>query len=252
MSLVLLPNNVLASTAKIYVTDAANSELTDTSGIQSITGGPRNVFYTSGSTGAHRLVYVNKLGGLACSHIVLAQAYIHNTRAIDLISWTAYPGTANTEFTTASFAETLVGRKSFDWVYPVTLSGKQGIGISFATAGYTKLAYKFFVSNGLTLNYPQPCSFRYLRHPTRHIYQRQMYLVDVEWNFTIDSMTRSEINSFESIANLQSEPMFLYDSSGYMIHYKLIHGVIANYETTAVADDLFRLSFKMLELRQWA
>jgi len=251
MTLVLLPNNIVQDTARIYTTDAADVELSDTAGLVSITGGARNLFYTSSTTGARRIVYVNKLGGLDCTHVILTNANIHGSKAIDLISWSTYAGSPTTEFSTGSFAETLVGKNTTDWVYPLSLSNKQGIGISFASSGYTKLVYKFYVSNGLTLNYPGPCTYRWLPFPNRHVYQRQMYLVDAEWSFLFDNMTRAEINAFETIPSLLSEPLFLYDSTGYHFRQKLIHGIISDYKVTVIHDNICQLGVTVKELRQW-
>lgn len=251
MSLVLLPNNVWPDAAYLAVTDGSDVATTDTAGAENITGGPRSLAWSSSDASARRLVYVNKSGGLACSHIVLARADVHDAKDVTIRSWTNYASTSTAEYNTASFAETLVGPREQDWVYALPLSSKQAIGITFNSTDYIKHVYKFYVSNGITLNYTTASEFRVLPFPTRHVHRRQMCLVDTEWQFTAEEMTRAEVDAFEAIPNLLAEPMFLYDSAGHHIYHKLVHGFIVDPVVTAVFDDLYQLTFRVLELRSW-
>ncbi|WZO97256.1 hypothetical protein EP7_004280 [Isosphaeraceae bacterium EP7] len=251
MTLVLLPNNVWHDAAQITVTDASNVATGDTAGLENVIGGPRSLAWSSSDSGARRIVLVNKAGGLGCSHVVLARADRHAGKSVSVLSWSNYPSASNTEFSSASFSATLVGPRAQDWVLPLALSGKQAIGLSLNSADYTKDVYKLFVSNGLSFVHHTAPSFQILPFPSRHQYRRQTFLVDTEWNFFVEQLTRAEVDAFEAIPNLLSEPMFVYDPDGHSIYHKNLHGIVTAYQTLAAFDDLYQLSFTVRELRQW-
>lgn len=251
MSLLLLPNNVWHDAAQIKVTDSLNVETTDSAGLESVIGGPRSIYWTSGATDARRIALVNKDGTLSCSHIILARADWHLTKNLSLISWSNYSSTSTTEYSTASFAESLIGPREQDWVYPLELSSKQAIGVSFNSTGYTKLVNKFFVSNAITLEHYTAPSFQMLPFPSRHQHLRQQYLVDRVWNISVEKLTKAEVDTIEAIPNLLSEPLFIYDADGTSIYHKLIFGIISDHQVTAAFNDLYQLSLTVRELRQW-
>jgi hypothetical protein len=233
------------------VTDTSNVATADTAGLENVIGGPRSLAWSSSDSGARRVVMVNKAGGLGCSHVVVARADQHAGKNLSVLSWSSDPATSTTEFSTSSFGETLIGPRAQDWVLPLELSGKRAIGLSLNSTDYVKDVYKLYVSNGLTFDHVVPPSYRILRFPSRHQYRRQVCLVDVEWNFVFENVSREQLDAFKAIPDLLSEPLFIYDEDGYAIRHKLVHGVIADPRATNIFDDVFTLSFTVLELRSW-
>lgn len=252
MSIVLLPNNVWTSSAQADVTDLSDVSVSaDSANAENFAGGPRSLSFVSSGTGGIRTVYVNKSGTLAATHVVLARADLHTGMGVDVRSWSSYPSTFIQEYSFPTFGETLVGKRSQDLVKTLSVSSKQALGMSF-TSTYTKTIGKMFFSNGVTLPYSQQVQIRHLGFPSRYTYRRQMYLVDEEWRFAFAGLSRAEVQAFEAIPNLMSEPMFVYDSTGTQIPYYLIHGIIVDRHVASFADDMHTLTFTMDALRQWA
>lgn len=252
MSIVLLPNNVWTSSAQTDITDTSNVSIAaDAPNFENMAGGPRSLAFTSSGTGALRAVYVNKAGTLEATHVILARADLHSGKALDVRSWTSYPSTSVQEYNYPSFAETLVGRNSQDFVATLGATGKQALGMSF-TSTYTKTITKMFFSSGLTLPNSQGTQVQYLGFPSRYTYKRQTYLIDERWRFAFVGISRDDVAAFEAIPNLMSEPMFVYDSTGDQIPCKLLHGIITDRRVASFADDLHTLTISMDMLRQWA
>jgi hypothetical protein len=255
VSIILLPNNVWAAAAQTDITNVAGaSYASEAATFEAIAGGPRSLSYSSTDTDARKFVYINKAGTLNYTHVIWARADLHNnaSRGVQINSYSTFPSAGATEFSTGAFSQTLIGKNSQDWVFPVSGSGKQGIELSLTTFGYTKNVVKFFVSNGITLPNSQQVVTTHLPYLARYTYRRQTYLIDEEWQFTFLEVTKAEVDAFESIPNLLSEPMFVYDTLGTQIPYSLIHGIITDHKVTAVYDDNHTVTFTMDALRQWA
>lgn len=255
MPLQVLTNTVWQDAASLIATDTSYVVQSESAGLEHITGGQRWQYWTQSGTANRYLSYVNKNGGLSCSHVVLTRADRHVGHQIELISHTNYSGTATAEFDSgSSWAPTLIGRTSQDYVWELSCASKQALTLALlsGTGGvYQKSVSQLYFSDALTLTYPQPVSRSPLRFPTTYTHRREAYLVDESWAFSAVQLTRAEAETFQSLYRLQSSPCFIYDEDGTIIPFKLLHGIMTNFQIVAYFDDMYAVTFTMLALREW-
>lgn len=258
MSLQILTNTVFRDCAQLKVTDTAEVATTDTTGLENVTGGQRWQYWTSGTTADRRIAYINKNGGLACSHVVLTRADLHQNHQIQIHSWSNYTSSATTEYDSgASFAPTLIGPFAQDYVWDLTaasITNKQAMTMAFVagTGGaYTKKVHQLYFSSALTLNYPGSITIERQKFPTMYLYDRQSYLVDSEFQILAASLTEAEVNTFNNLYMLQRRPIFIYDSAGTLITFKLLHCIIKDFKVVESFHDTYDVQLDVLSLRQW-
>lgn len=258
MSILLLANSGWRYAAQIKPTDASDVNTTDTTGIQNVVAGPRHINWVSGSTAVRRLAMVDISGRINCTHVVLADASNFNNHQISVLSYSAYPATPTTEYTSADpFVGPYIGKRSTDFVVPFAArkTALQAVVLNLlsGTGGvYTKTVNKFYVADSLTLSYPGVTGYRPLKFPSRFVYKQNAWLVEDEWSFSASGLTQDEKNTFEGIYLLKQEPVFLYDAAGTLISYKLLHGIITNHQFVQSHDNLYNLRFSISTLRNKA
>lgn len=260
MPLVVLTNSVWSAAARLVSTDNTHAEQADQTGLQSISGGHNHYTWTQSGTADRFIVYVNKVGGLACTYLVVTHADAFNGHQVQITSWTSYSGTSTTEFDSGtSFAETLVGPQSKDWVRAVTCSSKEALGLNL-TAGtggnYAKTLYKVYFSTGFTLNYPgaegsPAVIIEPLPRHSRHFLEKQSFSVTERWTFTAHGLTRTELQTFERLPYLKTDSFFIYDSAGTLISHKLLQCVLESYQIIGVFDNLYAIQFSVLAVNQY-
>jgi hypothetical protein len=255
MSIILLANTVWGSASQLLVTDTSNAATTDQAGIYTVTGTSRHLSWQSGATADRRIVYINKAGTLSCTHMVLTRADRHNTHQVIIRSYSTYSSSTTAEYTSAaSFAETLVGAGSTDWVKAITISSKQALGIDLlaGTGGlYTKYVHSLYFCNALTFDYPESVQLAPLPMWTRVPIKHQSYLVNEQQTYVFNSLTRAEVLAFDQIYRLRENPVFLYDSAGTLIPDKLVHGLIVDRTIVRQFHDLYAIQVQFVTLRRW-
>lgn len=255
MPLRVLTNTIWQDAASLIVTDTSYALTTDASGLEHVTAGQRWHKWTQSGTADRYISYVNKNGGLGCSHVVLTRADLHVGHQVQLISHSSYSGTATTEYNSgSSWAPTLIGRTSQDHVWTLACSSKQAmtLGLLAGTAGsYAKSVHQIYFSDALTLTYPQGVTRSQLRFPTTYTHKREAYLVDEQWDFSAVGLTRAEVETLQSLYRLQAAPCFIYDADGTLIPFKLLHGLMSNFQIVAYFDDGYAVQMTVLALREW-
>lgn len=259
MSLKILANTVWEDSAQLKVTDTSDAATTDTAGVENIAGGQRWQYWTSGSTADRRLAYINKNGGLACDYAVLTRADLHVGHEIEIHSWSNYTSSATAEYDSGSnFNPTLIGAKSQDYVWDLTsnaITGKQAMTMAFKSGGagvYTKKVHQLYFASAFTLSFPGSISISRLRFPSQHLYDRQNYLVDEEWQFRAEQLSQADVDTFHALYMLQKRPLFIYDADGTLIPFKLLHCIIRDFQVVQEFDDHYSITISALMLRQWA
>lgn len=259
MPLIVLANTAQKDAAQLKVTDTADTATTDITGLENIAGGQRWQKWTSGATADRRIAYINKGGGMSCTHVVLTRADLHVGHQVVIHSWSNYTSSATTELDTGTtWAPTLIGERSQDFVWDLTanaIASKQALTMTFqaGTGGnYTKVVGQIYFSNGLSLLYPGSVQIQKLPFPSTYVYDRQAYSVDEEWQFIATQMTRAEVETFETQYMLQRRPIFIYDAAGTLIPTKLLHCMIKEFRIIEIFDDFYAIQLTVNKLRQWA
>jgi len=256
MSLLLLANTVYANTAQLLASDTSNVATSDQAGLYTITGTQRQLAWTSGATADRRLAYINKLGNLSCTHVVLSRADKHLNHTIQIHSFETYTGSSTLQYNSGSaFAETLIGPLGQDWVKALTMSNKEALAMSFiaGTGGnYTKVVHSLYFCNAITFSYPGSVIKQPLPFGARHLVKHQGYLYDEQQIYRASDLTRAELTAFEQVYRLRENPVFLYDSVGGLIPDKLAHGMISNYVVNKRFHDVYDLEIAFLALRHWS
>lgn len=254
MSLLILPNSAWQYAAQIKPTDTSNVNTTDTVGIENVVGGHRHHFWQT-STADRRLVYVDLSARMNATHCIVAGATDFANHSFKVLSWSDYSATMTTEYDSgAAFAGPYVGKQSSDFIYEFAArrTAREGFGIELAAGtggGWIKTVNKMYFADAFTINFGSIVRFTPSRFPERYTYRKQTYLIEERWSLVADNLTAAEKASFEGIYNLHDEPVFIYDSSGDIIPYKLLHGMISNYIVTALFNDMYRIDFEVLAIR---
>lgn len=257
MPLKILTNTVWNDAVQIVATDTSNVTTGEDATIENVTGGSPHVFWQSSATSDRRLVYINKSGNLNSSHFVLVRADRHVGHQINLYKFATYSSSATLVTSTANPLATgdLIGQSSQDLVLTCSAASQQALCAEFlaGTGGnYTKQVHQAYFCNAFTLNYPAEMTTQTLSFPSRQSYKGKSWLVDRAITINAHQLTRTDINTFEALYNLKSEPFFIYDSDGYQIRFKLLHCVYASHQVTASFDDFFDLTLNVYQLRRWA
>jgi hypothetical protein len=181
--------------------------------------------------------------------MVMTRADYTQTHGLNIQSYTApWTGGVN-EYGDTNFTETLIGPSSRDWVKFITATGaKYALGLQLADGSggnYTRELSKLYFCNKFDLNdfmgdVPRP-SWSTVYQTVK--FGRQAYIVDRQMSLTFGTFTRAQVETFEGLYGLRTDPIFLYDEDGYVIQDKLWHGLILDYEftPTGAAGDVFTL-----------
>ena len=257
MSLIVLANTVGRDAARMLVTDTSNTD--SGSGyyatVTKAKSGPR-YWKTALTTGAHRIVYINKTNKLSFDYAVIARAKWHDSYDINILSFTTYPGTADT-LSTITMAD-YVGPYSCDYVYSrgSVLEDREAVGIEYADTGYTKYFSQIFFCQSLTFEHAQPrMDFQlapYMARPVR-AFDNYWYLYATA-SFTLTNVTTSELDTWWSLP--LSYGFFLYDDSGTatvgdFIEHKLWHCILLSEQVIPIHDEFNNLALQVGILRQW-
>lgn len=256
MSLALLVNSAWQVAAQLKVTDTANVNTSDQTGIENVGGGQRWQYWQSGATADRRLAYINKNGGMGCSHVVLARADRHVGHQVVIHSWSTYSSASTTEYDSgANFNPTLLGPRLQDYVWAITTASKQALSLTLqagAGGNYTKLVNQLYFANALTLSFPTKVTIERLPFPSQYLYNRESYLVDEQWEIQAEKLSKADVATFEQLYLLQRQPLFIYDSLGTVITTGLLHCILQNFQVVQGFNDIYAVKLTCLALRQWA
>lgn len=255
MSIKFLVNSAWQNAVQLGAFNNAGAEIAQTN-LENLTGGQRWQFWESATTDDVQVRYINRAGNLTCTHVVITRADRIAGHQLYLGYWSTYTGSSTNPYDSgASFAGPYVGRRSLDFVYAMAQSSKQAFGAYFlgGTGGaYTRRVHQVYFSNAFTFSYPGPVSKKPLAFPSRYIVGRQAYLVDEEWSFIFDGVSKADVQTFEALYNLRTEPLFIYDDAGTLIDFKLLHCIVQDYQVTALVDQTYIIEVKALALREWS
>lgn len=254
MSLQFLVNSAWQNAVQLGAFNNAGTEMAQTN-LENVTGGQRWQFWESATTDDLQVRYINRAATLSCSHVVITRADRIAGHQLYLGYWGAYTGSSTNPYDSGTnFAGPYVGRTGRDFIYAMTQTGKQAFGAHFlggVGGAYTKRISQIYFSNAFTFSYPGPAQKRPLPFPSRYIVGRQAYLVDDEWTLIFDGVSRADVLTFESLYNLRTEPLFIYDSAGTLIDFNLLHCIIQDVQITAIQDDSHVVEVTALSLRTW-
>lgn len=249
MSIKLITNIVWQNAANFIAHNASNfTEIVDT-GTLNLVGGPRHLGYSSSDTALRRISYLNSAATLAADTLILCGASSHSAKAVNLLSWTNSSTSASIA-AFPSFAEVLSGPTLQDWVYEFSaLASKYAFTVEFATTAYTKTAIKLVYGSSLTLSNPDKPTYYPLWET--EILGRNAYQVEygAEWIFT--KVTKAQAQTLERIYRPLTDPVFLYDSTGYHIPDKLWHGIITELNISPSYNDVHTVKIKSSRLRHY-
>lgn len=258
MGLWLLANTVGRDAAELRYTNSSNTEQPATN-LDNLRGGPRSLKFDQGALATRRYVYLNKAGGLAASHMVVANAAALEGLATSIMSWDAYPGSL-TSYSTydapASFSEPTYGIDGSDWVWAhgVGVSNRQAFGFQVATGGTGIDLLKIYFCQGMEFDYAAG-TVQFQRVPV-HAQAVQhcgnFYKLHATASLTLGPITRAGLDTYYGIP--KDDPVFLFDDTGgedYGDHipHKLWHCVIMGEESVVeYSDNSEELIFVSIEI----
>jgi hypothetical protein len=250
----LVVNSAWRDAIRILVTDNSDVASSDGDKITNVTTGPRHLEWTQSGTSARRIVYHNGDGGIDYDTFIVTRADRLNTHSVKIIEWTAYTATSSNEFSTTTFAETLVGAQSTDWVYePASaVTGLEALGLETdaGTGGaFTATLNKVYAGTSIELENPVSAGTQPVDRTTRIVLDTKSYQVDELLTLTFKHVTSAQVESIRNLYQIHTEPFFVYDQEDNWVPYKLYHCVFAGAPVTQVFDDLYNMTLNLARVR---
>ena len=103
---------------------------------------------------------------------------------------------------------------------------------------------------GTAFNLPEPRSISVEMQWQTIRLGRQIYLVRERRSFVLENLTRSQIETLQSLPN--DEPLFFYDSTGIVFADKLYHCLLLNVGIQPAQNDNHNVSIELAQLRYYA
>lgn len=254
MALKILTNSVWAQSALIKVTDTSNVDTTEQAGIETLIGGLPHLYWTSSDTAEKKIVYLNKNSGISSTHFVLKRADKHLGHKINLYKSSSYSSSISSVVSSSDPIATgdLIGTNDDSLVLECSSSGVEALIAEFksGTGGvYTKYIHNCFFSTAFDLEYTS--SYKTLSLPFPSIVSKlnKTYLVNKQISINVNKLTRAQIDSFARLYKINSEPFFIYDSTGNFLRKKLIHCIMNKYNVSQLTNDHYILNLDLYELR---
>lgn len=246
----LIVNSILEDTAVIKVTDGSDTNQTaETETAKLISKGPRHLYQTQTGTGARRYVYINTAGGLSCDTCVIVRADRHNGKAVKIKKWSDYTASVTDVYSSGTWAPTLLGPLSQDAILEnLGISSVEAVGLELGSTYSKTISQVYF---GTAFVFDSMTSAKISLDWDRIQLGKQSLLTDYSVAITAAMLTRAEVNTFESLFNLTTEPCFLYDSDEVWLPDKLWHVAIPSYSIQPLVNDLYDVSFTAHRLRAY-
>ena len=256
MALNILVNSAWEYASRVLVTDTSNVDTSESDTVENVVSGSPHVFWQSGNTADKRIAYIDKNNRLSCTHFVLTRADLHVGHQIKLYEATTYSSSISLITNTANplAVGSLIGKTNQDLVIPCAATTVEALIAEFVagTGGnYTKKVYQMYFANSFVVNYPRTVTRSSKPFPSYYKLLNKSYLVDANWTFSIGDLSLSEVNNFERLFNLRTEPFFIYDQDGNHIRFNLLHCMLEAYDITQLGNDVYLLSLTVNELRRW-
>ena len=251
----LLTNTAFQQCSRLIITDSSNVDL-EAEDALSVSGGHMHLEYTQSGTAEERIIYDEGATGLSYDTVVAARADRYNTHGVDVREYTTYPGASSDEFTTTTFAETLVGYNSDIWVYERSTQATSldaiGLILDNGTGGaYTKTVNKVVFAN--KLSFPNVQSF--IRTPLRRdtIIERdgQPYQCDNQLIIQFKQVSDADLESFDKLFRVKEEPFFIYDSGGDWLTDKCWPVIMNGFSATHPYPDDNILTITVSKLKEY-
>lgn len=251
LPLKLIVNSVLADTASVKVTDTADVDQTaESAAARKTAHGGRAFALAQSGTAARRYVMINTAGGLEFDTFAMIRADRHYGKAFKLLTWSDYPATSSAEVDSATWTPTLCGANDQDAIIEdITATNKEAVGIELGSVYAKEVSRMYF---GIAF------AFSYLQAPTlspfwqRVQVGRQSYLCSELINIRAEALTRSQLNTFENLYHITTDPCVLYDSSAVILPDKLWHVIIPSYNVRPRMNDFHDVDFTAYRLRAYA
>lgn len=248
MSLYFLFNNVWQDCAEVRATDSSNVETTDGNLLSNITGGANYLEWEQTGTADRWLVYIEKGASLTYDTIIVSAADRLSAKDVKIVEYADYPSTPVTEFSDASFSETLVGENSDLWLYSAgTTSSLEALELQLAGA-YTKRVGKFCAGTLLELGKSNGITRRPLPQGSTVVNGNKSYHISEQIDLDSERITDANLKLLEDSSELMTKPFWLYDSTGDYFAEKLIYCVIAQLPVSKAFDDINFIQFKLYKL----
>jgi hypothetical protein len=211
-------------------------------------------YNTSTSVEDFNIQYVELGGTLTANTCIITRADTHFGHGVSIKSYSSFPATSTTIYSTSSFPASTLGYLNQDWIYEFeTVTNKQAFEINFsAGTGGDYIPKVYGVTFGDSLSFDYVAS-----GVTYELYQDRVQLGDRNYkvqdkiNVTLEGVTRSQITELEALLKGHKYPLWLYDSVGNIILEKLYHCIIPNKLNTQITDNYHTINFDAYRLWQY-
>lgn len=253
MAIKLITNSAWQNAAKVLVHNAGSfTELTaDVPGLINVVGGPRHLSWTSSDNALKRITYINSAGGQTADTFILVGANNHSGKVVNLYSGPDPYASVNTLLTTFNpLGSTFIGPNLQDYVYEFSaISSKYCFSVEFADTTATKTVGK--VIFGTALSFANPASAVYAPIWETQILGRNAYQVEYDAEWIFQNVSRTDAQTLERTYGKMTEPVFFYDSTGYVITDKLWHGIITELNIAPAFDNVHDVLIRSKRLRHY-
>lgn len=254
MALKVLVNTAWQQAAALFVTDLADAATSDSAQLANVVGGPLHLAWAQTGTSDRRIVYVNKSGGITVDYLVMVNAAPYLGHGVDVRSWATYTGASTAISSSATFAGTLIGEKTKDYVLSLgAQSNKQAVGVDLyaGTGGnYAKTVNKIFFGQAFSLTYPNEIVQQAAWGVTT--IKRQAYHFSEALSIKLEPLTKAEWSSLQGLYRIKEEPFFLYDPEATRLLDGLWYCVTQSLNAEPLGNDYYRVNWTVLRLRYWA
>lgn len=251
MGLWLLANTAGYEAADLRLTDGWGTDITgsEENGLQNVRGGHRGLKFKKTETTAREIIYVNKSGLSAPTHIVVTDAESLDGLWMVVDGYESYPTLRLTSDHLVTFSETLVGIDGTDWCRAISFNNSyEAVGLWFRTVS-TATVGKVYFSAGLEFTAAtQPIFSKVPVWAPAERHGQHAYKLHAKARITLQNVSREMLNDYFALP--KDDPIFLYDDTGgdtygNRIPEKLWHCLILAEQVQQRFDDLYAISLEL-------
>lgn len=253
MAVKLLVNALARDAVQIKATDGSNVDLANQDTLFNIVGGARHLFYQPSLTGTVRACYINT-NGISADTAILTNADNYAGKALKLINFSTYSSSSSNIYSSASFAETLIGARSQDWVYPFNqLTNQDAFVLEVAFGGSSINLGKVVFASTFTLSSPNMVEQVSVQpYWNQVVVAGRHYLTEQRLTCIISNLTDAQVETLESLYKIRELPFFLYDDAADFLTDKLWHCVVGSMRSAKSFNDANDVAFELYRLRSYA
>lgn len=246
MSIKFIANDAHDDAALVLTLPAASN-----TGILNAASGPRFLEMSHSGTQPFALIYRNENATLNADHLIATRADRFNGEPIDVNAYSNYSGSSTSLFSSGSFAETLVGLNSQDWVLSFTeVTSQEALEIK-TTSNDVDTWGKVYFGKGVELSTLTGVEISPVSYNELIPFGRNFWHVESKLTMSFTGVSYAQISDFLKLYRLNDDAIFIYDSEETYLPGKLWHVIIPTKPITNEFNDALNVQIEAYRLREW-